>query len=395
MRVSLRALAEPSPGAAAAAPPLLDPAGPEIVLGSKLGGFDLTTPVAASATTMFGPRGAALASADGPLFVADTGHHRLLAWRRPPDIDHAPADFLIGQPDFAHEGRNAKGEPGAATLNVPTGVAASPEILAVADAWNHRVLIWRGLPKTSNQPADVVLGQADFSGMLANRGGEARADTLNWCYGVSIVGRSLIVCDTGNRRVLIWREIPTVNGAPADLVLGQVRMDCRDENGGVGVDAGGMRWPHAAAVAGEMLLVADSGNNRVMVWRRMPSQSGAPADFFIGQNDPSASEHNRANYRPDASCLNMPYACAVMGDDILVADTANSRLLGFARAELATGASARALTGQADFQSKGDNRWKTPARDSLCWPYGVAAAGDTAVIADSGNNRVLLWRAAR
>lgn len=394
MRVSLRALAEP-PADAAAAPPLLDPAGPEIVLGSMADGFDLTTPVAPSPTTMFGPRGAALAAPEGPLFVADTGHHRLLAWRRRPLADHAPADFLIGQPDFAHEGRNAKGEPGAATLNVPTGVAASPEVLAVADAWNHRVLIWRGLPQESNQPADVVLGQADFTGMLANRGGEARADTLNWCYGVSILGRSLIVCDTGNRRVLIWREIPTANGTPADLVLGQTRMDCRDENGGIGVDARGMRWPHAAAAAGETLFVADSGNNRVMVWRRMPSENGALADILIGQADPFASEHNRANYQPDAASLNMPYACAVMGEGVLVADTANSRLLGFAIADLATGAPARSLSGQPDFRSKGDNRWKAPERDSLCWPYGATALGDMAVVADSGNNRVLLWRAAR
>jgi hypothetical protein len=30
-------------------------------------------------------------------------------------------------------------------------------------------------------------------------------------------------------------------------------------------------------------------------------------------------------------------------------------------------------------------------RDSLCWPYGVAASGDTLAIADSGNSRVALW----
>ncbi len=29
-----------------------------------------------------------------------------------------------------------------------------------------------------------------------------------------------------------------------------------------------------------------------------------------------------------------------------------------------------------------------------CWPYGVAASGSTVAIADSGNNRVLLWEAA-
>ena len=273
MRVSLRSPGESSHPQASIGPPplpLLDPAGPALVFGSEAGGFDLTRPVTPTAATLFGPRGAALAGADGPLFVADTGHHRVLIWRRLPSKDYAPADTLIGQPDFGREGRNAKGEPGAATFNVPTGIAATQTILAVADAWNHRVLIWHGLPETDNQPADVVLGQADFGSMLANRGGEPEANTLNWCYGVTIAGPRLIICDTGNRRVLVWNEIPRQNGTPADLVLGQTNMACRDENGGRGVDAQGMRWPHSATFAGEKLLVADSGNNRLMVWSRLP-----------------------------------------------------------------------------------------------------------------------------
>ncbi len=30
-------------------------------------------------------------------------------------------------------------------------------------------------------------------------------------------------------------------------------------------------------------------------------------------------------------------------------------------------------------------------RDSLCWPYAVAACAGGLAIADTGNNRVLLW----
>jgi hypothetical protein len=397
MRVSLRSPGESSQPPASRGPPplpLLDPAGPALIFGSEVGSFDLTRPVTPTAATLFGPRGAALAGADGPLFIADTGHHRVLIWRRLPSQDYAPADALIGQPDFGREGRNAKGEPGAATFNVPTGVAATRTVLAVADAWNHRVLIWHGLPETDNQPADVVLGQADFGSMLANRGGEPGADTLNWCYGVTIAGPRLIVCDTGNRRVLVWNEIPRQNGTPADLVLGQTDMECRDENGGRGVDAQGMRWPHSATFAGEMLLVADSGNNRLMVWSRLPNESGAPCDYLIGQTHPFACEHNRANYWPDAASLNMPYACTALAGGIAVADTANSRLLGFTHADFGMGAAAHRLSGQPDFYSKGDNRWQAPVRDSLCWPYGLTACGDTVVIADSGNNRVMLWRLA-
>ncbi len=397
MRVSLRPFGASRPTSAVMAPtprPLLDPAGPAVVLGSTPSGFDLTQPVAPTSSTLFGPRGAALASPSGPLVIADTGHHRLMIWLRRPTVDSAPADVLIGQADFACEGRNAKGAAGAATVNVPTGVAATSSVLAVADAWNHRVLLWHGLPERDNQPADVVLGQADFSSTLANRGGDPRADTLNWCYGVAIIGESLVVCDTGNRRVLVWRRIPCLNGEPADLVLGQDSMNCRDENGGRGVDSRGMRWPHSIAMVGAGFFVADSGNNRVMAWTAMPTQNGTPCDLVLGQPDMSASEHNCARYLPDATSLNMPYGCAALGDRLLVADTANSRLLGFVAADMATGAPADALTGQPDFQSKGDNRWAAPVRDSLCWPYGLTTSGTTAVVADSGNNRVLLWEAA-
>ena len=42
-------------------------------------------------------------------------------------------------------------------------------------------------------------------------------------------------------------------------------------------------------------------------------------------------------------------------------------------------------------RDNGGNRWLAAARDSLCWPSAPASAGNTAVVVDSGNNRVLLW----
>lgn len=84
--------------------------------------------------------------------------------------DNAPADFVIGQPDFFHEGRNAKAEISAYSLNVLMGVTACGKGLAVADAWNHRILIWNEKPTNNNQPANIVLGQADFNSGESNRG---------------------------------------------------------------------------------------------------------------------------------------------------------------------------------------------------------------------------------
>jgi len=131
-----------------------------------------------------------------------------------------------------------------------------------------------------------------------------------------------------------------------------------------------------------------------MVWRTLPSANGAGCDFVVGQAGMEGLDHNQAAYYPTARSLNMPYGLAVMGDRLLVADTANSRLLGFDVPDLAMDEAATRLAGQYGFADKGDNRWRAAERDSLCWPYNVASSGDTAVIADSGNNRVLLWEAA-
>ena len=374
---------------------LLSPRGSRVVIGGDATANGLARSIVPGANTLFGPRGVCVANDKGSIFVSDTGHHRVMIWKNSPRNDHASADILIGQPDFSREGRNAKGDIGAATLNMPTGIAASNGILVVADAWNHRVLIWHGYPETSNRPADVVLGQADFDGGIANRGASLpRADTLNWCYGVAIENGKLIVCDTGNRRVLVWDSIPVENGAPADLVLGQRDFVTRDDNAGEPGGATGMRWPHGIAVAGRMLFISDAGNNRVMVWRSFPKLDGQPCDFVLGQNDFIGLDHNRASYYPTSSAMNMPYGLSIHDGLLVVTDTANSRLLGFELDGIAMDQPALALAGQPSFADKGDNRWRSAGRDSLCWPYSTASCGTALAIADSGNNRILFWEVA-
>ena len=395
MRVSLSPVRKPltgDPGSHVAA--LLDKAGARVFLGQKAAADGLADPIRPTADSLFGPRGATLASPSGPLFVCDTGHHRLLIWNSAPALDRTPADILIGQRDFFSEGRNGKAEVNAASLNVPTGVAASDSVLAVADAWNHRVLIWHSYPAKSNQPADVVLGQVDFKSALANRGRDvASADSLNWCYGVAIHNRALYVADTGNRRVLKWNCVPVSNGAAADLVLGETDFVTRDENAGQSPDATGMRWPHGIVVDRRgRLFVADAGNNRIMVWNAMPNQNGAACSFVLGQSDCRGVDHNQAAYYPTPAALNMPYGLAILGDRLIAADTANCRAVGYDLNSLQMNAPASHLAGQPTWQDKGENGgWGLMRRNTLCWPYGVSVCGQTLIIADSGNNRVLLW----
>lgn len=388
MRVALSGSFAPikAPGSVTVGRPLLVEHGADAILGWNES--ELAKPLKASASTLFGPRGVCLDN-DGRLWVCDTGHHRLLCWHRVPEADNHAADLLIGQPDFFSEGRNARGAPSAATLNVPTGICAWAGGLAVADAWNHRVLLWHQPPTRNNQPADIILGQDDADAVMANRGADhPGAATLYWPYGVGVCDGALMVADSGNRRVAIWRK-PSRTGQPADVILGQPGPDRRDENAGAGAGAMGMRWPHGIASWKGMPAVSDAGNNRIMLWDRLPLHSGTPCDRVLGQAAFTACDHNGGAYYPSAGTLNMPYGLAVAGDTLLVADTANSRLVGFQDTTMA--ANADRLCGQSDFASKGDNAWRPADRTNLCWPYGVSVQRQRAAIADSGNNRVMLW----
>ena len=369
----------------------------EIILGKALKAGELAVPLAPSNVEMFGPRSACLISETGPLWVSDTGHHRLLGWRNLPITDSQPADWVIGQPNFNSEGQNAKNKPGRNTLNVPTGICNCGKGLVVADAWNHRVLIWKTLPEDSNVPADLVLGQADFDHNQPNRGNStAAANTLNWCYGVFYHQGKLFVADTGNRRLLIWHQLPSENGQPADVVLGQPDMQSRDENGGGNPTASTMRWCHDITVWDNNLVVTDAGNNRVMIWQGIPIENNSPCEVVIGQKSFDLVEMNQGVYFPKANSLSMPYGVAATQDWLLVTDTANSRLLAWKKPQLISslqGIDAARVIGQNDFQSKGENRdYGLPTRNSLNWSYGINVHGNTAVIADSGNNRVLLWK---
>lgn len=392
MRVKLNSTvrldADPS---AEAARPLLQRS-PYVVLGASEAGSELAVPVTPTPATIFGTRGGAILN-DNSLWIADTGHHRLLGWRNLPAQDNAPADLCIGQPDFYSEGRNAKGDVTANSVNVPTGIAACESGMAVADAWNHRILIWNETPRADGQPADLVLGQADFCSGDGNRGSDSPTErSLFWCYGVHWDGSRLWVADTGNRRVLMWDGMPSASGQRADLVLGQDSFVARDENGGGDPDASSMRWPHAITIWRGRLCVTDAGNNRVMIWSELPTRDDQPCDIIIGQKDFACVDHNQGNYFPTQFGLNMPYGITPVGDWLIAADTASSRLVSWHIDDCETGSAASLLAGQHTFQDKGDNRWRSPVRDSLCWPYGVNVKDDTILVCDSGNSRALLWR---
>jgi len=340
--------------------------------------------------SLYAPRGVFLD--DERVVVVDSGNHRVLIWHGFPVSDHQPADLVLGQPDCFHEGPRAAGRGPANGFHLPTGVVVAEGRLYLADAWHHRVLCWHHIPERSDTPPDSVIGQDSLFDIEPNRGGAVTPTSLYWPYGVAWIAGWFYIADTGNRRVLGWRGLP-VDGQPPDLILGQPDGYSNAENRGGSPTASSFRWPHAIAGDEATLYVADAGNHRVLGWTP-PPDSDRPADLVLGQATmESAFEQPHVPQGPQR--LRFPYAVACAGQRVFVADTANNRILMWQPMPRAgAGLPAQAVYGQYNFADSGENRWQAISFDSLCWPYGLCAHRNWLAVADSGNNRALIWQIA-
>jgi hypothetical protein len=153
-----------------------------------------------SARTLNFPGG--LWSDGNRLAVADTANNRVLIWDHFPEHDFAPAAIVLGQQSFTEQTPNDS-DPSAQTSDFPLAVASNGVQFAVADSGNHRVLVWNAFPSSSGQPADVVLGH---SGMESESLSPPTATTLASPSGIAFGRTQLIVSDTANNRVLVFRS---------------------------------------------------------------------------------------------------------------------------------------------------------------------------------------------
>jgi hypothetical protein len=365
---------------------------PDVWLGAPAPGGLALPPATPTLAWMYSPRGVFFDQRH--LVVADSGNHRVLIWHGLPSRDEQPADVVLGQPDGTTEGRAAAGSGPENGMNLPTGVLVHDGRLIVADAWHHRILVWNAVPETSSVPPNLVLGQPDASAVEPNAGGPCSASSLYWPFGVAFVGSVFWVADTGNRRVLGWENGLPEPGQPADIVLGQADSASREENRGEQVGPASFRWPHSITGSDDLLLVADAGDHRVLGWSPLPD-TDRPADRLLGQ--PDFVTAREWPYGPQCgNRFRFPYAVSMDsvgrgGDRLAVADTANNRVLLWDTVP-ADGRPADHVLAQPTFDANGENRWSAVTHDSLCWPYGICLDGDRLAVADSGNNRIMLWR---
>jgi WD40 repeat protein len=198
----------------------------------------------------------------------------VLIWNSVPTSNGQPADVVLGQPDFT----SAAAATTQTGLYYPCGVIVSPDgRLIVAEYYNNRVLIWNSIPTSNGAPADVVIGQPNFTSSTAGN----QADRLSNPWGVNLSpDGKLLITNTGSNQVFIYDSIPETNGESATHVIGHNQFGLSTW----GVSDSTLFMPVAATVTPDgKVAIGDFGNNRVLIYNQVPSINGEHADVVLGQ----------------------------------------------------------------------------------------------------------------
>lgn len=271
---------------------------------------------------LLSPRDVAV-GADGTIYVADSGNHRV-------QVFDADGRFVRSFGGFGSE-------PG--QFNEPWGIAVDELYIYVADTWN-----WRLQRFTLNGTLVNTIGTGG-SPSEGSAGG-------NLYFGprdiVLLPDNRLLVADTGNHRL----QLLTRDGQFIDQV------------GGFGAELGKLYEPVGLAQSpGGAIFVADTWNRRV----QMLTNDLVPVRAFTVDGWKSESLNNK------------PYLAIDSRGHVLVTDPEGYRVLVF------------------DASGQYIGRFGTFGSDlagGLNIPNGIAVtADDRIVIADSANNRVLVFPA--
>jgi sugar lactone lactonase YvrE len=362
------------------------------------------------------------------VYVADSVNNRVLGWKDVSMFASAePASIVFGQPDLFSNRCNNGNAAGDLSGLGPDSLCGPERMsvdqagnLYVADSGNNRVLVYNtpfnassGEPGAGDTSADFVYGQSgSFTSRTCNPGG-ANATTLCNPGAVALdLSGDIYIADTSNSRVLEYAKAgnpPSPSDAIASRAYGQGSVSdfsdtvCADGAGGdPPASASAMCNPQGVTIDSRgNLLVADTGNNRVIEIDAPLSGTQSASRVFGQGNDFTASQCNRGATAPGAATLCMPEGLAfdLLGN-LWVADANNDRVLEYQPPFSADSVAAVAIgQGDADaFATSGCDRGIAPSdlygvgADSLCAPAAVAVDPNVDLyVADTLNNRSLIY----
>ncbi|MDX2178719.1 MAG: hypothetical protein SFV18_03935 [Bryobacteraceae bacterium] len=321
------------------------------------------------------------------------------------------AAVVMGQVDFEKTDFNLRAD----GMRVPTSVHSDGTRVVVADTDFNRILIWNRIPDRNGVPADIVLGQNNFTTI---RQIVVDNKSFRGPQGVWIQDNRLFVADTMNHRVLIWNRIPTANDTPADVVLGQANFNVAPQPDLTKVELNAQNNtllnPVSVTSDGTRLYVTDLGHQRVLIWNRIPTSNQQAADVVLGQPDfVSATPNNseklcESDGTDDDGDPTYPPRCGATfdypryalsdGRRLFVADGGNDRILVWNSIPTQNGQKADVVLGQLSDTINNTSDSAAPdlvsASDTLRTPMGLAWDGTNLYVSDTFNRRIMVFTAA-
>lgn len=326
-----------------------------------LGQADFTSGgYATSQSTLDAPTGLAFDSTNNRLFVGEQDNNRVMIFDTASITDGENAIDLLGQYTSASSTATVTYTQGGDnnTIRGVTVLGFNSPGKALLDAVNHRLFVsdWANnrvlvynLNTDNSFPdhtPDNVLGQANFT----SNGGAATQSGMSGPVGLTFdsVNNRLFVAEYWNNRVLVFDTASISDGENAAKVLGQPDFL---NNGGTTTQAG-LRTPNDAAydAVRNYLFVADSGNNRVLVFDVAAITDGENAINRLGQTNYTNNGAATAQAR-----MSDPEGLAIdtVNNRLYVSEWGNNRVLVFDVATITNGENAINVLGQANFTSGG------------------------------------------
>ena len=243
----------------------------------------------------------------------------------------------------------------------PLGVAAIGSNLYVADNTNHVI---RKID-TATGSVTTLAGSFGASGSTDGTGSAARFKSPG---GITAVGTTLYVCDSGNHTV---RKIVSTSGAVTTVAGSAGNAGSTDNTTATLVRFNSPRGI-ATDLAGSALYVADTGNHKI---RKVVASTGATTTYA------GSGAAGAGNGVGTAASFSSPEGVACLGSYVYVADTGNHTI----REITPSGAVGDVTTfaGTAGVQDFTDNVTGSLAR--FFSPSSIAAIGTDLYVADTGN----------
>jgi alpha-tubulin suppressor-like RCC1 family protein/sugar lactone lactonase YvrE len=334
------------------------------------------------------------------LFIADQGNNRVLVFTLTSGnlltlANKTPA-YVLGQPNFTTcAANNNDGSPTQSSLSAPTGsiaVDSTNHLIYVADKGNNRVMVFSTSSMSNGENATYVLGQSSWT--TGSSG--TTSTTLSGPHGVAVdVTHSLLyVADSVNNRVMVYAT-PVSTGEAASYELGQSSSTTAT----AATTQPGLHTPTDVAIdpTNQKLYVADSVNNRVMVFPTSSLATGENASFVIGQTG-----FTTATTGLTQSTLSAPQYVTVdtTNSRVFVADMANAREMIFPTPVTANGENASFVIGAPNFVTNAGGVYGAGGQNffqnNSLGPSGAAydSTNNLLYLTDYGNNRVMIFNVA-